>query len=531
VARKKTPPPTAEPQETPRITTQSRYAHLSVERSPYVTRAEQASKFTIPHLFPPGNQKGATLPLTYQSVGARGVNNLAAKLLLTLVPPGGSFFRLALDDLVIEQLAQAEEGQDARAELDEALGKVERSVMNRFEQGGSRSAIFTALKHLIVTGNGLLQVLPHARLKFHPLSAYVVKRDLEGNLLELVVEECLARETLPPEVQAILPAPEKDGEASKDNAEVEVFTHVRRTIGGTWVVFQEVEGKLIPGSESRYPEDKLPFLPLRFVTVDGEDYGRGYVEEYLGDLSSLETLTAAIVDFAACASKIIYMVDESGLTSKAKLERTPSGGIIDGKAADVSVLQLEKGQDFSVARAVTEEIRGRLEQAFLLASSIQRNAERVTAEEIRVMAGELEQTLGGIYSVLAQELQLPLVRVTMAQLEREGKLPSLPKEAVAPQIVTGLEGLGRNTDLQRLQSLVAITQGVVGPDHVAEYLNVGAYLKRGATALSIDATGLIRSEEEVTQRRQEVAQQAMAEKLAPIGAQMAADQAPTSVPA
>ncbi|WP_416142518.1 portal protein [Escherichia coli] len=46
-------------------------------------------------------------------------------------------------------------------------------------------------------------------------------------------------------------------------------------------------------------------------------------------------------------------------------------------------------------------------------SAVQRTGERVTAEEIRYVASELEDTLGGVYSILSQELQLPLVRVLL----------------------------------------------------------------------------------------------------------------------
>ena len=53
---------------------------------------------------------------------------------------------------------------------------------------------------------------------------------------------------------------------------------------------------MIPKSQGSFPIDKSPYIPLRFNRVDGEDYGRGYVEEYYGDLKSLEGLTRAIVE-------------------------------------------------------------------------------------------------------------------------------------------------------------------------------------------------------------------------------------------
>ena len=81
--------------------------------------------------------------------------------------------------------------------------------------------------------------------------------------------------------------------------------------------------------------------------------------------------------------------------------------IIEGNRTDVSVLQMDKFNDFRVAYQAMQGIEERLSQQFMLQSSIQRNGERVTAEEIRYLAGELEDTLSGIYSILSQEFQLP----------------------------------------------------------------------------------------------------------------------------
>ncbi|MBX9279900.1 portal protein, partial [Klebsiella pneumoniae] len=81
--------------------------------------------------------------------------------------------------------------------------------------------------------------------------------------------------------------------------------------------------------------------------------------------------------------------------------------------------------------------------------------ERVTAEEIRYVASELEDTLGGVYSILSQELQLPLVRVLLKQLQATQQIPELPKEAVEPTISTGLEAIGRGQDLDKLERCIA----------------------------------------------------------------------------
>jgi hypothetical protein len=221
------------------------------------------------------------------------------------------------------------------------------------------------------------------------------------------------------------------------------------------------------------------------------------------------------------------MVNEGGTTSKRKIARASSGDVVDGDSKDVTVLGLDKFNDYRVAKETADGIEKRLEQAFLLNSSVQRDAERVTAEEIRFVAAELEQTLGGVYTILGQELQLPLVRCYMAQMQRDGSLPAIPAKAVNPQIVTGLDALGRTSDLQKLNDLFAGVVKFFGEEAAAEYSNVGDYIRRSGTALGIDTKGLIRTDEEVQQARQAKVAQSLTEKLGPHAIKAGAAASPT----
>ena len=270
---------------------------------------------------------------------------------------------------------------------------------------------------------------------------------------------------------------------------------------------------VIEESKGRYPVEKSPFLPLRYTRIDGEDYGRGFVEEYLGDLKSLESLTKAIVEGSAAAAKVLFMVNPNGTTRAKTLSESPNGAIVQGSDGDVSVLQLNKFNDFRTAQGVMNGISDRLSQAFLLNSGVVRDAERVTAEEIRMLSQELEAALGGLYSLLSQEFQMPVVTRLMARMSKEGRLPKLPKDIVKPTIVTGVEALGRGNDLQKLDLFLAGANQIVGPQAVAEYVNVSDYFKRRATALGIETEGLIKTEEEIQQAMQQAQQQEMMMKL------------------
>ncbi len=503
-------------------TAAGRYEALRTARDPYLSRARMAAEVTVPHLMPPDGSTGTTeLPTPWQSIGARGVNNLAAKLLLALFPPGAGFFRLTIDDFMLDRLvAEAggeQEGQDARAEFENALASIVRAVTSRMEQVGARPSLYEALRQLIACGNALVHIGERGKPRLFHLDEYVVKRDGEGAVLEIVVEEMLHRHSLPQELLALVEASPDDFEEPSDDGTqtIPLFTWVRRIPGEKkWRVSQEIgtAGHLVPDSEGTYPLDRSPWLPLRMSKVDGEDYGRGFVEEYLGDLLSLESLSKALVQYAAVASRIIFFVDPGGVTQAQDIADSPSGEVLTGDARDVSSLTMDSYNDFRVAWEQSQAIESRLEQAFLLMTGIQRAGERVTAEEIRRLANELEQALGGVYSIMAEEFQRPLVSVVMSEMQKKQELPRLPDDTVALEVVTGVEALGRNQDLMKLDLLVQGLAEVGGPQAVQEYLNMGAYIQRRAAALSIDTGNLIRSEEDVQAERQRQAQQALAER-------------------
>lgn len=499
-------------------TAKGRYHALIGKRDPFLRRGRDAAKLTIPSLLPPDAHSGHDkLPTPFQGLGARGVNNLASKLLLALMPPNSPFFRFTIDDFTLEELTQQE---GLRAEVEAALGKIERAVMQEIEAQAIRVSVGEALKQLLVAGNVLLYVAPEGGLKVFRLDRYIVRRDPMGNVLEIIVQESVSPEALPEEIRKKL----KDVDKSGKDKTVDMYTRVYLE-KDDWKIYQEVKGEKIPGTDGTYPKDKSPWIPLRFSKIDGEDYGRGYVEEYYGDLRSLEALTKAIVEGSAAAAKVLFFVNPNGVTQQRTITESENGAVRTGDAKDVSVLQLEKFADFRIAYETIETISQRLSFAFLLNTAVQRGGERVTAEEIRYMAGELEDALGGVYSILSQEFQLPLVTRLVFQLERKKKIPTLPKGVVKPTITTGLEALGRGHDLNKLDVFIGGVLQTFGSEVVSQYLNVGDYLTRRGTALGIDMKGLVRSEEEVRQSQQQAAMAQSQQMLGQIMAQGGMDMA------
>ncbi len=492
-----------------KMTAQSRYDSLARDRDSFLERARDCSRFTIPMLIPEKETTYSnTYPTPYNAIGARGVNNLASKLLLALLPPNSPFFRLRLDDFQIKEL---EGDRNLKTDIEKGLGEVEKAIMTDIEMSADRVAIFEALKRLIVGGNVLVHVTDKGVRTFH-LDQYVVNRDPMGNVLDIITKEKLNTKTLPEDVRNAV-----QSQLSFEEKEIELYTCVKRQ-PKFFTVHQEVKGIIIPKSQGRFPLDKLAYIPLRFNRIDGENYGRSFVEEYLGDLQSLEYLTKAVVEGSAAASKVLFMVSPNGTTRSRKLAESPNGAIIEGSANDVSVLQVNKFQDFRVASDMIAKIEQRLQIAFLINASI-RDAERVTAAEIALVSKELEQGLGGIYSILSQEFQLPYISRKMFLMSKAGRLPKLP-DTVKPTIVTGLEALGRGNDRQKLIEFLQTLAQTLGPEAIIKYVNVSDAIARLATADGIDIKGLVRTEEEVNADMQQQQLQQYAQNVDP---QQAAD--------
>lgn len=497
------------------LTCKARYERLQAEREPYLRRAREAAALTIPYVMPPKGSTGSTdLPTPWSGAGAEGVNSLSSKLLLAMLPPGGSFFRLQLGPKERDEITSSmgEKAGEMLGEIEATLGRIERTVLDRLEAVGARIATFDAMKHLIVCGNVLVQILRDSTLRLHYLDNYVVKRDPAGNVLDIIVREAVAKEALPPHVQALLEDEEPDTDEEADAVSVDLYTRIYRE-DRMYRVYQEVRGRRIPESDGTYPLDKSPWVPLRYVAIAGEDYGRGRVEEYLGDFTSLESLSQSITEGTAMAAKVIFLMNEAGVTQKRAVAEAANGEFVDGDVRDIGVLKLDKLADFSIAAQKVLALEERINKAFLVHQ--QRQAERVTAEEVRAVIAELEKALGGVYAVLSQEFQLPVVRRVLHQMQRSGDIPPLPEKIVEPKIITGLDALGRGADFEKLRIFVAGTAAEFGPEAVSEYINVGEYMKRKATALQVDLTGILRSEEEVQQARAERMQVEMINKLGP----------------
>jgi len=397
--------------------------------------------------------------------------------------------------------------------------------MDYINASSDRVVVHQALKHLIVSGNALI-FMGKEGLKNYPLNRYVVNRDGNGNVCEIVTKELISRRILGqdlPELlmpESVVNSPGSDGyKTGSDDHDVEVYTYVRLDDNGRWVWHQEAFDKILPNSRSTAPKNTSPWLVLRFNTVDGEDYGRGRVEEFLGDIRSLEGLSQALVEGSAAASKVIFLVSPSSTTKPKTIADAGNGAIVQGRPDDVGVIQVGKTADFRTAAEQMQNLERRINEAFLVLQV--RQSERTTAEEVRLTQMELEQQLGGLFSLLTVEFLIPYLNRTLHILQRNKEIPKIPKDVVRPQIIAGVNALGRGQDQQSLVSFAQTLAQTMGPEVMAKFLDPGEYVKRLAAAQGIDVLNLVKTPETMAQEKQEQMQQMQQQELLKQAGQLA----------
>lgn len=429
------------------------------EREAVIIRCEKYAAWTIPMVFPSAEITDAEEQQgDYQSVGAQAVTNLANKIMMALFQPSKPFFRIHLKEE--ERDSVMEESGMTSAQLDAALSEAEREAMRKLEAVNARVVMNDIVQQLIITGNALLYMPEDGdeKLQSYSLRDFVVKRDLRGNVVKLIIQECKQLLALPDELQAIARS-----HGYRDTDEVKLYTGVLRYENDKYMVWQELEALCYSHKQvGRYTKDTLPWLALTWNLVRNKDYGSGLVETYAGDFHTLSTLAETILDFTTVVTDVKFLVNPAGQTDPKVLNAAKSGAYVHGLETDIFVLtaNLTNATDFLTSQF--ESVARRIGAGFLLNTLVTRQAERVTAEEIKMQAHELESSLGGVYSRLANELQIPLAKRLLKKIDKAFA-------SVEPVIVTGLESLSRNSELDNLR---AFFQDLIALADVPEQVSV-----------------------------------------------------------
>lgn len=479
-------------------------------RASIKSRVEEYAHFTLPYIYPTASEKttkSEELAMPAGSVGARAVNHLSNRMATALFQPGTPFFKLSVDDSGYEYAKEAVGMTEA--DVDVFLANLERECMKRIDAVNHRTQSVLALKNLIITGNCLLHYNEDlTKVVVYSFSDYTLRRDNNGDVTDIVIKETVNTAMLSDEVNTAL---ETSGRKTPGkHKDVSLYTNLKRTKKDKdimWKVRQDVEDTRIDisnGLEAEYKDADLPWIALAWNLVRGEDYGRGLVEDYAYSFHAHEVLSSAQMQMAAIMSDRKWFV-EPGAANPSQIRNIAQSPPMSWHSLakdSVWTAQLDTS-DLVVLDTTIQRIERELAQAFLLNSAAVRDAERVTAEEIRMQVYELETSHGGVYSRLGMEWQRPAATLVLNYVGSEdfATLPGLTID-----IVTGVETLSRMGELESTRALLTDMAGIGSmPPTVLEFIKQDELWKVLGSKHGVSITKFIKTEDEVNAERQAAA--------------------------
>jgi len=468
------------------------------DRKAFEDRAEKFAEVTIPALFREEGSSGADkLPRKYvQSLGAKLVKNLGSKIALTLFPPNSSSFKLTPD---AETLAAVTAGdKNMLTIINKDLSQAVDIINNEIERQDIRKHVFTLIDHQLVIGSCIMEKIPQKGIKIHGLRNIAFTLDDMGEAYDMCVVEELNK--LPEDLRS---------EETENQDSYELYTRCQYNYDNKkWEVTQEVNGVIV-GDIQTYNDDNVPFSYQGMIWNIGEKAHRPFVEDYYGSLNAYNQLSKLLTQGSVVAAKTLLFVDERGArTRKEDVAGSENGAVLDGRADDVTPFVLGKNYDFQVPMQVRAEFRDELEEAFLSKSSITRQAERVTAEEIHEMAEELESAMAGVYAVISNRIPKRIVTWIMQELD-------IKFESIEVSIITGLNALGMSNEIMKLDGLMTR----LGQLNLQDYINNDELIDRYASGYGVNTVNLIKTGQQVSKERQQAQEAAMMQQAGESGAE------------
>lgn len=460
-------------------------------RQGLITRVERYAALTIPKVCYPEGYNNITSDEShdYQSIGAQAVNHLTNKLMLAMFAPSRPFAKLKAGDKTIASAAKANISDNT---LNDILAAGERKAIAELDSRGQRPKLFQLMRHLIVAGNALL-FLDKKGIRVIGLKNYVVKRNIWGTVMHLVIRENIKFDELDPKVKKLY------AKSYQDDTLCNFYKWIKREDDGRYTMTQWLDEKLLPKEfNGSWAEDRLPYQAITWDIGDEADYGTGLVEEYVGDFEALSTLSESVVDGAVLGTEFRWMVNPTGITSVEDVQNSENGDVLPGLPTDVAATQGGNPVAIETASSILDKYERRVSRGFLMGSAIIRDAERVTQEEVRLTAQELETAYGGVYSTLAASVQLPVARWLFDAIELK-----LQGADITVTIVTGLDALSRNGDLENFRAamgdMAAVSQV---PDNLAarvKWEEVARFVGQGR---NIDLSKFLLTDAEFAQAQQ-----------------------------
>ena len=481
------------------------WAAMDLAKGDLVERSKEYARLTVPSICPQDNSGNTEQEHANVMIGPRVINFLAHKLIGTMFPHDRPFFKVDLNPQVEFDLSKEVEQKvidQQKVDIAARGMQVTKVAMSKLNMVKYRPMAIETAKHLIVTGNATIRRLPDNTRVVYGVRDFGCFRGLNGEVYDIILRDISRLDGLEPDVQAHV---RSQRVGAKHNDIVTVYSRWKRD-GKRWKFTQAVDDTPMP-SFSMIAEKDFPLIALTWTLAKGEHYGRGLVEDNIAAFNAIDVSTTALLEMFGIAADIKFLVNPGSVIDIIELIKSKRGTYHYGNKDDISSPEIgrQKGQDMQVLASTIERMERSVSQAFLMSSGGVRDAERVTAEEIRFFAKEIESAYGGLYSTMSLVWQMKEAQWAMSQVDE-----SIP-DVLEVKISTGMDALSQETaldslrmslsDLGLLNGVPEDVRGVLSATRIAKFL----FMNRN---LPFDQFTL--TDEELQQRAAEQQQQQQA---------------------
>lgn len=464
-----------------------------------INRYEQYAHWTLPHLMADPRVIAANgrvvVERDFQEMGALLVNNLAAKLARILFPTEYSFFKIGTGPKLMQEL-QDRLGITDVGEVKSQLAMLELEAKDRFHANAGYAAINMIMKYLITVGNVLVYRDSKAgRTLFWGPHRFSIKRAEDTTMLDCVLREITTFEALSPTIQSALRLAQRSRYSRKET-QVEKYTRIVREYRGEgegYFVSEQVDETPV-GEGTWYPKLLCPWFAPTWSIIPGEHLGRSLVEDFAGGFAKLSSMSEAAALYGVEMSRVLNLVSQAGGASIDDLRAAPQGGFVRGDKESVTAYEAGDARKLEVLMNSIEPTVRNLAQAFMYTGST-RDAERVTAFELRQQALEAENTLGGNVSTLSEGLQTPMARLTLAEVSPAATV-GVALQKLNPEITTGLAAMGRSSTVQNLLFAAQEAAGIITLAQLDKRIDPARIVDTVFAGRSVDSKALMYTPEQ-----------------------------------
>lgn len=495
-----------------------RWEKMEADKGDLVERSESYARWTIPSIMLPNdgrNEAGYEADKGNVEIGAPVVNHLANRIVDVLFPVARPFFTVRMTDDTQIELAQTVE-EDEMAKLREtvhtAMRKIENRAVNGMNLAQYRPMAIEVAKHLIVTGNALIRVMKDGTRVQYGVNRYCVRRNAKGKLIEVILYD---RKRLADFSTGLQEKIKQHHPQLQPDDELDLHTRYLRK-NGKWEVTQEAEGIDLDNSY-KLAEKDFDLIILVWSLAPGEHYGRGLVEDMAVSFHKLDILGEAETEMLAILTDIKFLVRPGSMLSRAiaSLTNSARGSYHVGNEGDITVPDLGRRADIQVIRNTIAETEAQVKDAFLMQQV--RDAERVTAEEIRMVANQLESSFGGLYSRLSIQWQMPEAERAL----EVSRWREFVKDAdmYEVKVTTGLESMSREGQIDNLRLAIGDMQMLEGvPEEIRGAFHPLRFAKFIAANRSVDVMDFLKTEQEIAADNEAAQQREVQMRQAEAGA-------------